>query len=81
MPIPLGTKFLTYKGAPKNSGYEVTKILPDKNYWCANIIHKKRGDEYAGTIFPKDVLEKMVKEPWQPAGFGLKKKASISKKK
>jgi hypothetical protein len=40
MPIPLGTKFLTYKGAPKSSGYEVTKILPDKNYWCANIIHK-----------------------------------------
>ena len=80
MPIPLGTKFLTHKGAPKTSGYEVTKILSDKNYWCSNIIHKKRGDANAGTVFPKEVVEQMVKEPWQPTGFGLKKKTTTSGK-
>ena len=80
MSLPVGTKFLTHKGAPKNSGYEVVKILPDKNYWCANIIHKKRGDAYAGTVFPKDVVEKMVKEPWQPSDFGLKKTSPRKKK-
>ena len=82
MSIPIGTKFLTSKDAPKESGYVVKKVLPDKNYWCANIMHKSRGNNNAGTVFPKNVVEKMVNEPWQPAGFGKKKtgKKSVKEK-
>jgi len=73
MTIPLGTKFLTHKGAPANTGYQVKKLLSNGEYWCQNISAHHQLDPLAGTTFPNNFLESIVYKPWQPKGFGLKK--------
>jgi len=76
MTIPIGTKFLLYKGAPNSSGYKVIGQYSDGQYKCQNLSAHHQLDSEAGTSFPKDVVEKMVNELWQPPGFGIKRKTS-----
>lgn len=78
MTIPIGTKFLTHKGAPAGTGYQVKKLLPNGEYWCQNISAHHQLDSLAGTTFPNNFVESIVYEPWQPKGFGLKKSKTPS---
>jgi hypothetical protein len=78
MTIPIGTKFLTDKRAPADTGYQVKKLLSNGEYWCQNISAHHQLDPLAGTTFPNNFVESIVYEPWQPKGLGLKKSKSPS---
>ena len=79
MTIPIGTKFITYKESPPGTGYQVNKLLSKGVYWCQNLSPHHQKDRLAGTTFHNNVLESIVYEPWQPPGFGIKRKSQSPK--
>jgi hypothetical protein len=79
MIIPIGTKFITYKEAQVGTGYQVKKLLSNGEYWCQNLSAHHQKDPLAGTTFPNNFLESIVDKPWQPPGFGIKRKSQSPK--